>query len=376
MVVDLKPSEASEKSGKKKTWENVVPVLTPDSRRKKAICGSTCLLVTIIIVGVVIISLAVGGGYFAATALTKSAKATIKCKEGCDEVYQTPHCHGQRQCGDRYIPDYDVNKYPDMMYANMDIEDVYYDAFQALRGTDVEYTEYIEQAHGVYKLEIKPSCDVPPTYMVVNTNTKYTAVKAQMDNEHGYHCMLIENMGAWEDGLLDDIADFEYDNNEFDLHIQSIMSKFFDYGEPVPDGFREHLGKDINDLCPLDMPFFFMTNGENTFESQVRDLLIGYDVEYDDIFYFFVDVYEAMEEGDISALQQLLGQYWEILGFLPDGAQVSDESPTGVGWSVNVQVWRYYDAYFNWLDWHESAFTWSGSLFPEEESTTPVINYK
>ena len=115
-------------------------------------------------------------------------------------------------------------------------------------------------------------------------------------------------------------------------------------------------------MCTQDLPFYYMIDGEQSFRSQVGDLMAAYDVEYDDIFDFFVDIYIALADLDAEKLDETLGQWDEVIGFLPDG-DYPDHQTSGVGWSLNIEssTWYYYDVTM-------ATFYWTGTLVPQDDT--------
>ena len=83
------------------------------------------------------------------------------------------------------------------------------------------------------------------------------------------------------------------------------------------------------------MPIYYMLSGDDSFRAQIHDLMTAYDVQYDDIFYSFADIYDALTDFNLLALPDLLAQFDEFLAFFPSGTY-SHTSPKGVGWSMNI----------------------------------------
>lgn len=359
MVVELKPSEAKGEEGKKK-WTDFVPVTIPEARKKKAAVGCGTVVFIIFVTIVIVACLAVGG-YFAADSLLSEdgKRANIYCEEDdCEECYDDKYMHGRPECDE---DDEEIAEEAEEMYeAWMDI----------LEGKSVQATEYIKENNGVYTIEVVPTCDRLNTFIVIDTNIGYTAVKAQMSDDYGsgYHCMLFDNEAMMQD-TIDEIQEFDYDSGtaEYNMPVRSIASFFFEYGEPVPTADRSYLSDEINELCPMnEQPFYYMIDGEDAFRAQVEDIMYAYKIEYDDIFYWFVEIYEyfMMESGD--ELEDLLDGYDLYLGILPVGDYAST-SPTGVGWSLNIWRASFYAYWDTTYTYEVATFEWTGTLVPPSD---------
>ena len=118
------------------------------------------------------------------------------------------------------------------------------------------------------------------------------------------------------------------------------------------------IAEQVNELCPDGtMRMYHMVKSDDTFRAQVGDLMNRWGITADDIFEYFADIYEALVEEDDRAVQELMGQYREIVGFLPTGSY-SDVSQSGVGWSLNVNVNTWYSYFWGGtVREHSAVFT-------------------
>ena len=72
--------------------------------------------------------------------------------------------------------------------------------------------------------------------------TIYSWLQTEMRDGHGLRCMLFDNAAILGD-RLDSVYNYQLDvsSEEFDLHVDTILTGFYKYGEPVPVE-REYLG--------------------------------------------------------------------------------------------------------------------------------------
>lgn len=324
----------------KKHLADFIPAPTP--QRKKKVFGTACCLG--VIGALCLVAFAIGLTLaFVLTEQDGPKRTNIKCDGDCNEKYECQY-HGRRSCGD-----YD------------DRHEVDESRSKHVGGEFPEYNQWTEKKDNVYFVEVSSGChkNSDVKFVTMDMNTGYTAIKTEMRDGHGLRCMLFDNEAILKD-RLDSVYSYEVDVDpeEFDLHVDTILTGFYRYGEPVPKE-REYLGESINKMCGDHLPFYYMVDGEQSFRSQVSDLMSAYNVMYEDIFDFFIDIYVALLDLDVDKLDDTLGQWDEIIGFLPDG-QFSDTSSTGVGWSLNIETstWYYYDV-------TAATFSWTGTLVPQ-----------
>lgn len=324
--------------------KDFIPAPTP-SRKKKAVGTACCLGVT---GALCLVAFAIGLTLtFVLVNKSATKMANIKCDGDCNDKYDCAY-HGHRGCDD-YHQETEGN--PVMHHVG---------------GQFPDYQEWIKLRDNVYYVEISSRCNSnrDVTYVTMDMNTGYTAIKTEMRDGHGMRRMLFDNEAILGDRLTS-VSSYEFENpeEEFDLHVDTILSGFYKYGEPVPVD-RDYLGQPINDMCPRSMHFYYMIAGEESFRSQVEDLMDAYNVVYDDIFDWFVDIYIALNDANPGELSDRLDEWDEILGFFPDG-DYSDTSPSGVGWSLNIQstTWYWYDVTVT-----VATFSWTGTLVPPSDN--------
>lgn len=347
MTVGFLSGEKKETNGEegKKHLADFIPAPTP--KRKKKVFGTACCLG--IVAALCLVAFAIGLTLvFVLTQEDEPRRANIQCDGDCNDKYDCGY-HGRRTCGD-YDGDYSLAQF--------------------VGGDFPQYSQWMEKVDNVYYVEVSSSCSAnsDKTFITMDMNTGYTAIKTAMRDGHGLRCMLFDNAALLKH-KLDDVYSydgFEVTPPQFDLHVETILTGFYKYGEPVPQQ-RDYLGSHINDVCGSDVPFYYMIDGEDSFRSQVADIMAAYDVAYDDIFDFFVDIYVALTDKDAQKLDETLGQWDEIIGVMPDGYYDGHTSSTGVGWSLNIESTTWYPCVKT-----EANFYWSGTLVPPEDDQLPA----
>merc|ERR1712226_448216 len=351
MVVELKPTEVKTENGKKKDWADFVPVSTPEARKKTAVVGCGTFVAIVVLVAIVFVGLSVGGYFVGEQFFTDdSTEARFHCEtKRCRDAYDSEYLHGRQYCEEA---DH--------------VDKVYEDWLDLVNGEDVQFTEYIRENSGVYHLEVMPMCDATqPTFIIVDTNKGHSVVKAERKRGEGYTCMLFQNEDFMSAEMLHNIEMFAYDSDmdEYDFAVDQITSSFFNFDRPVSSHEREALSDDVNAMCgDGEVGFYHMRKSDYEFRQRIQELMDQHDVEYDDVFDFFTDIYVALQDDDYDELSDLMEEYWEIVGFLPSG-EYSDISHTGKGWSLNINVdsWYAYDfdsAEYVPVTQHETEFTW------------------
>jgi hypothetical protein len=337
MTVGLTWSNAKD-GEKKKPVTDEVEVSVPHKRRRFT-CG--CFVAVVLLVVGIAAGLAVLGymGYWAVDELThqhKEKSATAICNGGDYGKYDGPH-------GNRPSDHHDVKTFEELFSESFYSDQapfwdmwkgmLYDDYFQIPDGV-VE--EWFMVGDGIWRVDVIPWLGRPTT-ILTDINLGYTVVKADLFDGEGVRCMVLQSENLRP--LVEPIKEFVEDTQHDILDIEEVITEFWAIGEPVLETHR--VGEAIRDLCKNVANFNFLMSEEQIFRAEVKALMEEHGVTYDDMYYWVDGVLEAFMNDDGVALDQLLGSFEEIVGFLPDGSYNGKSGPNGIGWSLNVRTVEY-----------------------------------